>query len=82
MGDGKLLGLKLIQVTSEKIKTIKGRMKAAQDRQESYADNRKRSLELNVGDNVFLKVAPWKYMLRFNMKEKLAPRYIRPFEIT
>jgi len=57
-------------------------MKAAQDRQESYADNRKRSLELNVGDNVFLKVAPWKYMLRFNMKEKLAPRYIRPFEIT
>jgi hypothetical protein len=82
VGDGKLLGLKLIQVASEKIKTAKDRMKVTQDRQKSYADNRKRSLELNVGDNVFLKVAPRKYMLRFNMKEKLAPRYIKLFEIT
>jgi len=35
-------------------------MKAAQDRQKSYADNRRRPLEFEIGDKVFLKVAPWK----------------------
>jgi len=28
-----------------------------------------------------MKVAPWKHMLRFDMKGKLAPRFIEPFEI-
>ena len=57
-------------------------MKAAQDRQKSYANYRRKSLELNVRDNVFLKVALWKHMLRFNMQYKLASRYIEPFGIT
>ena len=30
---------------------------------------------------VFLKVAPWKHVIRFGMKGKLAPRYIRPYKI-
>jgi len=34
-----------------------------------------------VGDKVFLKVAPWKIIIRFEVKGKLAPRYIGPFEI-
>jgi hypothetical protein len=38
-------------------------------------------LELQVGDKVFLKVAPWKGIIRFGVKGKLAPRYIGPFEI-
>jgi hypothetical protein len=38
-------------------------------------------LEFQVGDKVFLKVAPWKGIIRFGVKEKLAPRYIGPFEI-
>jgi hypothetical protein len=38
-------------------------------------------LEFQVGDKVFLKVAPWKGIIRFGVKGKLAPRYIGPFEI-
>jgi hypothetical protein len=34
-----------------------------------------------VGDKVFLKVAPWKCIIRFGVKGKLAPRYIGPFDI-
>jgi hypothetical protein len=34
-----------------------------------------------VGDKVFLKVAPWKGIIRFKVKRKLAPRYIGPFKI-
>ena len=56
-------------------------MKEAQDRQKSYADNRRRPLEFQVGDKVFLKVLPWKGIIRFGVKGKLAPRYIDPFEI-
>ena len=56
-------------------------MKKAQDRQKSYSDNRRRPLEFQIGDRVFLKVAPWKGIIRFGMKGKLAPRYIGPFEV-
>jgi hypothetical protein len=38
--DRQLIGPNLVQITSEKIKIIRNRMKAAQDRQKSYADNR------------------------------------------
>jgi hypothetical protein len=34
-----------------------------------------------VRDKVFLKVAPWKCIIRFRVKGKLASRYIGPFEI-
>ncbi|KAL5573266.1 hypothetical protein UlMin_022863 [Ulmus minor] len=56
-------------------------MKAAQSRQKSYADKRRRPLEFQVGDLVFLKVAPMKGVMRFGKKGKLSPRYIGPFEI-
>jgi hypothetical protein len=56
-------------------------MKETQDRQKSYADTRRRLLEFMVGDNVFLKVAPWKNIIRFGMKGKLGLRYIGPFEV-
>ena len=56
-------------------------MKEAQDRQKSYADSRGRSLEFQMGDKVFLKVAPWKGIIRFGVKGKLTSRYINPFEI-
>ncbi|GJR17093.1 putative reverse transcriptase domain-containing protein [Tanacetum coccineum] len=50
------------------------RLKAARDRQKSYADNRRKPLEFEVGDQVLLKVSPWKGVMRFGKKEKLAPR--------
>ncbi|KAL5569385.1 hypothetical protein UlMin_025960 [Ulmus minor] len=56
-------------------------MKTAQSRQKSYAAKQRRPLEFQVGDSVFLKVAPMKGVLRFGKKGKLSPRYIRPFKI-
>ncbi|KAL5560626.1 hypothetical protein UlMin_036837 [Ulmus minor] len=56
-------------------------MKTAQSRQKSYADRRRRPLDFQVGDLVFLKVAPMKGVMRFGKKGKLSPRYIGPFEI-
>ncbi|GJU71051.1 reverse transcriptase domain-containing protein [Tanacetum coccineum] len=57
------------------------KLKAARDRQKSYADNRRKPLEFEVGDRVMLRVSPWKGVIRFGKKGKLAPRYVGPFEI-
>ena len=53
----------------------------AQSHQKSYADRRRRPLEFEVGDHVFLKVMPKRGVVRFGKGGKLAPRYIGPFEI-
>src|SRR3954462_15149533 len=56
VGEKGILGPDIIQETTEKIKMIRDKMKQAQDRQKSYADKRRRPLEFDVGDHVFLKV--------------------------
>ena len=61
---------------------IKDKLKTAGDRQKSYADHRRRDLEFLVGDRVFLKISPWKGVLRFGRRGKLSPRYIGPYEIS
>ncbi|GJW11640.1 putative reverse transcriptase domain-containing protein [Tanacetum coccineum] len=70
-----------MQETTEKIVQIKERLKTARSHQKSYADKRRKPLELKVGDRVLLKVSPWKGVVRFGKKGKLAPRYVGPFEI-
>ena len=70
-----------IQEAVESIQKIHQRMKTAQDRQKSYADKRRRPLEFNEEDEVFLKIAPMKGVMRFGKKGKLSPRYIGPFQI-
>ncbi|GJZ41116.1 putative reverse transcriptase domain-containing protein [Tanacetum coccineum] len=42
---------------------------------------RRKPLEFKVGDRVMLKVSPWKGMVHFGKKGKIAPRYVGPFEI-
>ena len=81
VGERKLLGLELVQLTVEKTTLIKERLKAVQSRQKSYVDNRRRDLEFEVGDHVFLKVSPMKYVMRFGRKGKPDPRFMGPFEI-
>ncbi|GKB73356.1 hypothetical protein Tco_0934768 [Tanacetum coccineum] len=81
IGESSLIRLELVQETIEKVVLIKEKLKAARDRQKSYADNRRKSLELEVGDKVLLKVSPWKGVMRFGKKGKLAPRYVGLFEI-
>ena len=60
---------------------IRERLKIANDRQKRYADNRRRDLKFEMGDQVFLRVSPWKGILRFGKRGKLSPRYIGPYEI-
>ncbi|GKB67370.1 hypothetical protein Tco_0928782 [Tanacetum coccineum] len=64
-----------------KVVVIKEKLQAARDRQKSYTDNRRKPLEFEVGDRVMLKVSPWKGVVRFGKKGKLAPRYVGSFEI-
>jgi len=73
--------VELIGQTIEIIKTIRKRLQVAQSKQKSYADNRRRPLEFEVGDHVFLEVSPLKGSIRFGQKGKLSPRFIGPFEI-
>ena len=68
-------------MTCDKIKVIRDRLKIAQDRQKGHADNRRRDLEFEVGDMVFLRISPWKGVLRFGKRGKLSPRYIGPYRI-
>ncbi|GJT70532.1 putative reverse transcriptase domain-containing protein [Tanacetum coccineum] len=79
--ESSLIGPELVQETTDKVVLIKEKLKAASDRQKSYADNRRKPLEFEVGDLVMLKVSPWKGVIHFGKKGKLAPRYIGPFEI-
>ncbi|GJT86184.1 putative reverse transcriptase domain-containing protein [Tanacetum coccineum] len=81
VGEGRLIGPKLVQETTEKILQIKDRLKATRDRQKSYVDRRRKPLEFSVGDYVLLKVSPWKGVVRFGKKGKLTPRFVGPFEI-
>ncbi|GKA14581.1 hypothetical protein Tco_0694227 [Tanacetum coccineum] len=55
---------------------------AAQDRQKSFVDKRRKPLEFKEGEYVMLKVSPWKGVVRFGKKGKLAPRFVGPFKIT
>nr|GEY77556.1 putative reverse transcriptase domain-containing protein [Tanacetum cinerariifolium] len=51
VGEGQLIGPKIVQEITEKISHIKDMLKAARDRQKSYADKRKKPLEFIVGLN-------------------------------
>ncbi|GJX01552.1 putative reverse transcriptase domain-containing protein [Tanacetum coccineum] len=81
VGEAQLTGQELIQEKMEKIVLIKQRMQAAQDRQKSYTDRKRKPMEYEVGDRVMLKVSPWKGVVRFGKRGKLNPRYVGPFKV-
>ncbi|WRX12995.1 Integrase zinc-binding domain - like 9 [Theobroma cacao] len=81
VGERKLVNVELIVLTNDKVKVIRERLKTAQDRQKNYSDKRRKDLEFEVDDKVFLKVSPWKGVIRFAKRGKLNPRYIGPFRI-
>ncbi|KAH0711565.1 hypothetical protein KY289_007524 [Solanum tuberosum] len=81
VGEAQLLGPDLVHQAMEKVKVIQERLKTAQSRQKSYTDVRRRALEFEVNDWVYLKVSPMKGVMRFGKKGKLSPRYIGPYRI-
>ncbi|GJQ94866.1 putative nucleotidyltransferase, ribonuclease H [Tanacetum coccineum] len=70
-----------LEALYDKVVLIKENLKAARDRQNSYADKRRNPLEFEVGDRVLLKVSPGKGIVHFRKKGKLAPKYVGPFKI-
>ncbi|KAK9003922.1 hypothetical protein V6N11_018816 [Hibiscus sabdariffa] len=81
LGENKVLGPQMTQDTEKQVQIIHDRLKQVFDRQKAYADTKRRDIRHEVGDKVFLKVSPWKKVLRFGKKGKLSPRYIGPFEV-
>ena len=76
-----MLGPELVQITTDNLQIVKTNLKATQDRQRSYANLKSIDIEFNVGDRVFLKISPWKGVIRFGKRGKLSPRFIGPYEV-
>jgi hypothetical protein len=81
VGEKSLVGPDLVQETTDKIKTIRERMRTAQSRQKSYADKRRKPLEFQEGEHVFLRITPKTGVGRAIKVKKLNPRFMGPFQI-
>jgi hypothetical protein len=81
MGEREIFGPDLVLEVEEKVKVIKKNLEATQARQKSYHDKRRKPLQFEIGDHVYLKVLPTRGVQRFGIKGKLAPRYIGPYKI-
>ena len=72
----KVISPDLVKDAKEKVQIIQ-----PNDRQKSYANLKRKYIEFEVGDKVFLKVSPWKKILRFGRKGKMSSRFIGHYEI-
>ncbi|WVZ84650.1 hypothetical protein U9M48_031657, partial [Paspalum notatum var. saurae] len=80
-GIRQVFGPDIIQDAEQQLRIVQENLRVPQSRQRSYADVRRRDLSFKVDDHVYLKVSPMRGIRRFNMKGKLAPRYIGPYKI-
>ncbi|XP_074288562.1 uncharacterized protein LOC141613716 [Silene latifolia] len=62
--DAVVLGPEMIQAMVEQVHIIRQKMRAAQDRQKSYADLKRSDIEFAVGDKVLLKVSSMRGVMR------------------
>lgn len=81
VGNQHRLRLDFIQEIIEKVAIIRRNLATTQSCQKGYTDNRRRPLEFAVGDQVFLKIFPYKEKMWFDKKGKLSPHYVGPFQI-
>jgi hypothetical protein len=72
-GEREIFGPDLVLEVEEKVRIIKKNLEAAQAKQKSYNDKRRKPLQFEVGDHVYLKMSPTKGVQRFGIKGKLAP---------
>ncbi|KAM2854340.1 hypothetical protein FF1_024799 [Malus domestica] len=82
VGERVLEGPEIVDETTQNIQVLKSNLKATQDRQKTLADRHATDRVYDVGNLVFLKLSPWRGVVRFGKKGKLSPRYIGPYEIT
>ncbi|GJX74624.1 hypothetical protein Tco_0313219 [Tanacetum coccineum] len=70
--ESSLIRPELVQETTDKVVLIKEKAQTGKRCQSCYVDNRYKPLEFEVEDRVMLKVSPWKCVIRFKKKGKLA----------
>ena len=81
VGDRGYFGPDFIKEAREQVSVIQSHLKAAQNRQKTYADKQRRPLQFEVGDHVYLKVSLMRGVHRFGVHGKLAPRYVGPYKV-
>eukprot|EP00253_Pinus_taeda_P015083 PITA_15083 len=75
------LGPEMLKEMEDMVKRVRANLKAAQDRQKSFADKKRRFKEYQVGDHVFVRIQARRSTLQWSGCAKLAPRYFGPFQI-
>ena len=79
VGESSLLGPNMTCKTLDKLRIIKNHLQTTNSRQNSYVDQRRRDLEFEEGDNVYLNISPMKGVVRFWKKRKLSYLYVGPY---
>jgi hypothetical protein len=80
-GEKVIFGPNIVEEAEIIVHHVQENFKATKSRQETYTNKRRRPLEFEVGDHVYLRVSPMKGIKRFGVKRKLVPRYIGLFPI-
>jgi hypothetical protein len=81
VGERQVFSPDIIEDAEQLVQQVRENLRVAQTRQKSYVDVRRRDLTFAVDDHVYLKVSQMRGIRRFNVKGKLAPRYIGPFKV-
>ena len=76
-----VFGQELLKEMEQEVVKIRQNLKAAQDKQKSYADKHRVHREFYVGDHVYLRVRPRKSSFKLGSCAKLSPRYYGPFDV-
>ena len=74
-----LLGPAVVYEATIKVFLIWERLKTTYSRRKSYGDNKKRDLEFEIGDWVYLKSSPMKGVMRFSKNGKVSSKYVGPY---
>jgi hypothetical protein len=80
--DRLMVGPEMLQEMENMVRKVQQNLKEAQDRQKSYIDQKRRHVEFQVGDHVYLKVKARKNSLKLGNCAKLDPRFCGPIRDT
>eukprot|EP00253_Pinus_taeda_P034261 PITA_34261 len=79
--DRLILGPEMLKEMEDIVKRVRVNLKAAQDRQKNFADQKRRFKEYQVGDHVYIKIQAKRSTVQWSSCAKLAPRYCGPFQV-
>lgn len=82
VGERRDLEPEIVQESEAQVALIRDKLKEAHERQKSYADKRRKDLEFEVGDAVYLKMRTFRGTNDLRKLKKLRPRYMGPYVIT